>query len=89
MTRVVSAAIPYYQPVTVCDPCVGSGVMLLASAATYEPWMVQMGLVQFYAQDIDMAMVRLVKINCALYGLNSYGCDLTHSFAVNARVCFK
>jgi hypothetical protein len=72
-TRVVPAAIEHYQPVTVIDPCVGSGVMLLAHASTLPRWMVAMGLVQYYGCDIDMTCVRMSRINCKLYGLNGSG----------------
>ncbi len=72
INRVVPAAIAHYSPIAVCDPCVGSGVMLLAMAASYEPWMVQMGLVQFYGQDVDPLLARLARTNCLLYGLNGY-----------------
>lgn len=73
ITRVITPALPHFQPITVCDPCVGSGVMLLAAAKAYPPWAVQMGLVQFYGMDIDPTCVRMARINCKLYGLNGIG----------------
>ena len=79
ITRVVPSALPHFEIVKVCDPCVGSGRMLLGMASQFEPWMVQTGLVQFYGQDIDPLMVRLSKINCALYGLNSYALKLAEA----------
>ncbi len=68
--KIVPSAIEHYQPVTVLDPCVGSGILLLAHASTLPTWMVQMGLVQYYGCDIDPTCVRMARINCALYGLN-------------------
>lgn len=67
------AAIPYYKPITVSDPAVGSGVMLLASASCFPTWAVQLGLVQFYGQDVDGTCVRMCHINEMLYGLNGWG----------------
>ncbi len=81
ITRVVPSALPHFEIVKVCDPCVGSGRMLLGMATQFEPWMVQTGLVQFFGQDIDPLMARLAKINCALYSLNSYGLRLTAAAA--------
>jgi hypothetical protein len=79
MTRVVPAALPSFEVIKVCDPCVGSGRMLLAMASQFEPWMVQLGLVQFFGQDIDPLMACLAKINCDLYGLNSYALKLAEA----------
>ncbi len=79
MTRVVPSALPHFEIIKVCDPCVGSGRMLLGMATQFEPWMVQTGLVQFFGQDIDPLMVRLSEINCALYLLNSYGVKLAEA----------
>lgn len=73
LTRVVPAAIEHYEPVTVNDPCVGSGILLLAHASTLPPWMVQMGLVQYYGCDIDPLCVSMARVNCKLYGLNGFG----------------
>lgn len=79
MTRVVPFALPHFEIVKVCDPCVGSGRMLLGMATQFEPWMVQAGLVQFYGQDIDPVMVRLSNINCRLFGLNGYALQLAEA----------
>jgi len=72
MEKVVPSALAHYQPVTVLDPCIGSGILLLAHASTLPTWMVQLGLVQYYGCDIDPTCVRMARINCKLYGLNGH-----------------
>lgn len=49
---------------TVCDPCCGSGRMLLAVAERQPHW-------EFIGQDIDLRCVRMTAINLALW--NRYG----------------
>jgi hypothetical protein len=73
LTRVIPAAIEHYQPVTVNDPAVGSGILLLAHASTLPAWMVQMGLVQYSGCDVDSLCVRMARVNFKLYGLNGFG----------------
>lgn len=71
--RVVPAAFEAgYEPVRICDPCVGSGVFLLAAASTMPAWMYRLGLVRFYGCDIDDGCVTMTRINCMLYGLNGF-----------------
>lgn len=70
--RVIPHAIEHYQPVTVYDPCCGSGVMFLAAASKLPPWMVQLGLVQFSGQDISHICTQMAKANMMLYGLNGF-----------------
>jgi hypothetical protein len=60
-----------FEPWTVSDPAVGSGVMLLATASVLPPWAIEYGLVQFYGMDIDRRCVRMTAINCRLYALNA------------------
>lgn len=47
---------------TVCDPCCGSGRMLLAVADIKPHW-------EFVAQDVDLRCVRMTAINLALRNL--------------------
>lgn len=63
----------HYQPVTINDPCCGSGVMFLAVAKCLPRWMTDWGLVQFYGQDLDYGCVLMARINCRLYGLGGSG----------------
>jgi hypothetical protein len=79
MTRVVPAAMPHFESVKVSDPCVGSGRMLLGMASQFEPWMVQMGLVQFFGMEVDFTLTLASKINCRLYGLNGYALTLAEA----------
>lgn len=70
LARVVPAALEHYEPVKFDEPCCGSGVMMLAYAASVPWWQTQLGLIQMYGQDIDMTCVRMARINSMLYGLN-------------------
>jgi hypothetical protein len=73
ITRVVPPALGSYEPIRVCDPCAGSGRMLLAAAALYPDWMVRLGLVVFAGAEIDGVLVKVARTNLALYGLNGTG----------------
>jgi hypothetical protein len=64
---------PYYQTIDVCDPCCGSGVMLLAASLQYPVFANRMGLVQYYGQDIDQTCIRMAHLNMMAYGLNGWG----------------
>ena len=84
--RVIPAALPYYEPIRVADPAgVGSGVLLLASAAQYPEWAVKLNLVTFFGADIDPTCCRMVNINFMLYGLNGYGLRLAEVASVAAE----
>ena len=50
---------------TVCDPCCGSGRMLLAVAEQNHHW-------EFIGQDVDLRCVRMTAINLALRNLYGY-----------------
>jgi type I restriction-modification system DNA methylase subunit len=70
--NMITLCAEHIQPITVCDPSVGSGVMLLAAAEQTPRWALNWGLVQFYGQDIDQACVTMCRINVLLYGLNGF-----------------
>jgi len=69
LQKVLPAALPYYDPVTVCDPALGSGRMLIAMAAECDRWVVENGLIEFFGQDIDERCVQMAKINFVLHGM--------------------
>ena len=56
-------------PVTVCDPCVGSGILLLAHAACHPLWLAQIGYVQYSGWDIDPLCCEMARLNRRLYGI--------------------
>jgi hypothetical protein len=79
LTRVLPLIITDFDPITICDPCIGSGVTMLAAARQFPVWAVQTGLVQLYGMDIDVACVKMAQVNFMLYGINGFGlqCALT------------
>lgn len=77
MAQVTIGDLPLEEPIprrSVCDPCCGSGRMLLAVAEKYRHW-------EFVGQDIDLRLVRITAINLALrnlYGYVIHGNSLTN-----------
>lgn len=69
VTRVLPLIRADYAPITICDPCCGSGILLLTAARRYPAWMCQSGLVQFYGMDIDATCVTMARCNLLLYGI--------------------
>ncbi len=76
---VIPAAAPYFDPITVADPACGSGVMLLASAATVPLWARRYGFVQFFGQDIMHVAVQMARAQTRAYGLNGYEAAMIRS----------
>ena len=67
MTKLQTAGLPAHpdrMPV-VCDPCCGSGRMLLAVAEEHPGW-------ELVGQDVDLRCVRMTAINLALRNLYGY-----------------
>ena len=58
------------RPMTICDPCCGSGMMLLAAASSLPRDFIDQGRVAFYGMDIDPVCVKMAQLNMALYGLD-------------------
>ena len=67
----------HLEPVKIVEPAIGSGVMMLATAACCPRWAIDYGVVQFYGQDIDIDCVLMSRVNFMLYGLNGYYLKLT------------
>lgn len=61
--------------VTVCDPAVGSGVMLLAFAKVVHDELGRQGLkhLRLYGQDIDQRCVNMCRIQLRMNGLDAVG----------------
>src|SRR5688572_24362377 len=74
--RFIQAALAFYEPITVNEPCVGSGRMLLALAGQYPKEAIHLNLVQFSGQDIDKTVVTISRINFYLHGIGGYGLRL-------------
>ena len=70
---VLPAALPYIVPITVYEPCVGSGSMLIAFAACVPSWATASGIVQYRGQDSDARCVQMARIQLMLYGMNGFG----------------
>lgn len=63
---------PGEPPLTFCEPCVGSGVMILAAAETIEerfPGTIARGGVEFYGMDLDPCCVAMCRLNMKLHGI--------------------
>ncbi len=58
------------RPMTICDPCCGSGVMLLAAASVLPRGFIDESRVAFYGMDIDLTCVKMARLNMGLYGLD-------------------
>jgi hypothetical protein len=74
--RLIPAALPYYEPVVINDPCVGSGATLLAAAATVPAWANAYGLIRYCGQDIDLLCVQMARVQCLLFGLHGPSAQL-------------
>ena len=72
LTWVVPAALPYYKPIKFLEPCIGSGVMMLAAASQFPEWAIRLGLVSWSGLDIDDQVVRVSRINARLYNLDGF-----------------
>lgn len=86
--KVLPAVAADVEPVTVCDPACGSGVMFLAAASEVPRWMLDWNFVRFYGMDIDQTCVNMAKVNILLHGLNGFSikCALALSEAELERI---
>jgi hypothetical protein len=71
--------------VTVCDPCVGSGAMLLAFAKVVNEEFGDWGLnrLALYGQDIDPRCVSMTRIQLRINGLDSVGRSIRQACALS------
>ena len=60
----------YFEPIQHFLPYLGSGSLLLAYAAQYPRWTLDLGLVRLGGVEHKPAYLRLVRLNCRLYGLS-------------------
>jgi len=58
-----------YNPMTICDPACGSGILLLAAASVLPREAIDQRRVAFYGVDIDETCVKMAQLNMGLYGL--------------------
>ena len=68
--NILPAILPYYEPVRIFTPLLGSGAPLLAAASLFPDWVVQTGLVQFEGADPDPLCIQMTTVNAKVYGLN-------------------
>lgn len=59
----------HFEPISMMEPCVGAGSMLLAFASLVPPWALAIGAVQIYGIDVDPRAIQMCRINCLLYGV--------------------
>ncbi|MGH9821650.1 MAG: N-6 DNA methylase [Blastocatellia bacterium] len=69
LTRVWPALRDRVEPFKINDPCCGSGVMFLAAASVIPRWLIDIGWVRFYGQDIQHIAVEMCRLNLKLYGI--------------------
>jgi hypothetical protein len=72
ITRVIPASAEFFEPVSICDPAIGSSMLNLAAASILPEWMVKMGLIVFSGQDISQVAIVASRTSARIYGLNSY-----------------
>lgn len=76
LNRCLPAAAPYLKPISVNEPAVGTGVMIMAHAAASPEWAVRNYIIRYFAQDIDPLMVACTRSSLQLYGINGYALQL-------------
>lgn len=62
----------WYRPITIADPCVGSGGLLLHAAGQFPCWMTRSGLVYFHGIDISRRCTLMAKVNMEAYGITNF-----------------
>jgi len=77
-TLALGEGIQELTPISISDPCCGSGRMLMAAVLQLPEWVRRMNLVYVSGIDIDADCVLMTKINMTLLGVNF------HARCVNA-----
>jgi hypothetical protein len=70
--HLLPAALPFYEPLRFCDPCIGGGAMAIAHMSLYPDWVHDYGLVQYFGQDIDPTCVLMTRVQLNLFGANGF-----------------
>lgn len=87
--EIIPAARPYYEPFRFMEPCIGSGVMMLAAASCFPAWAVHQYLVEFWGADIDPHCCLMSRVNAMLFGLNGYGLRLNAAAQLALHAYFQ
>lgn len=75
LKHVVPAALPFIEPIRLCDPACGSGRLLLAAAAHVPHWANLGGIVTYSGMDNDSLCVAMAQFMADVYGLNTIGAE--------------
>lgn len=73
LTEVLALVLPKMNQFRINDPCVGSGVLLLAAARHCPRWLIDIGYIHFSGQDIRHVPVQMARLNLRLYGITPLG----------------
>jgi N-6 DNA Methylase len=57
------------SPIRILEPCVGSGIMLLAAANEIPRHLIDAGFVHFTGIDIDLLCCEMARLNFRIYGM--------------------
>jgi hypothetical protein len=75
-TQVIPAAFDFYEPLTVYEPAIGTGILVMGAASVLPAWAVRLALVKFVGGDVDPLMVAASRTSTMLYMLNGYALEL-------------
>jgi hypothetical protein len=75
-TQVIPATLDFYEPLTIYEPAIGTGILVMAAASILPAWAVRLALVKFVGGDVDPLMVAASRTSTMLYMLNGYALEL-------------